>query len=111
MSKGYAAGKKMVAEKKDGPGCFNYRDTSHFARGLKSKKVDVKEDYEVKYKKVLASLKIQNIDVKVLVAELERWVDDEESFDDDKGNDKCLTAHTDSFVTDEVSSDFSSFEA
>ncbi|CAH1420610.1 unnamed protein product [Lactuca virosa] len=100
-SKGYDARRKIVAEKNEGLKCSNYGGTGHFARECKSKKVDTNEDYEVKYKKLLASLKRKNIDVKVMVAEVESWVDDEESSDEDKGKDKCFMACTDAFIINE----------
>ncbi|CAH1440218.1 unnamed protein product [Lactuca virosa] len=110
-SKGYDVGRKIVIEKKEGRKCFNYGGTDHFSRECKSKKVDVNEDYEVKYKNLLKSLERNHIDVKLLVAEVKRWVDEEESYDEDEGKDKCLMSYTDVFVTIEGSNSLSSFEA
>ena len=71
-------------------------------------KVDMNEGYEVKYKKLLASLKRLNFDVKTLIDEVENWADDEESSDEDKEKDKCLMARTDAFFFDEGGSRSSS---
>lgn len=70
-SKGYCVGTKFAAKKKEGPRCFNCGGSDHFSKKCKSMKVYTNEDYEVKYKKLLASLKRQNINVIILVIELE----------------------------------------
>ena len=67
------------------------------------------EDYETKYKKLVSQLKRQNIYLKVLVAETEEWVDDEDSTEDEGKNDKCLMAQVEELVTDGSSS--STFDA
>ena len=46
----------------------------------------------------MASPKRQNIDVKILVAEVERWLDDEKSSEEDQEKDKCFMAHIDVFA-------------
>lgn len=94
----------------EGPNCFNYSDTDHFSKEWKYKKVETNEDYEVKYKKLLASIKGQDIDVKVLIAEVESRVDNEELSDKDKLKDKCLMSYND-VITDKGGNSSSSFEA
>lgn len=59
----------------------------------------------------MSYLKVHNIDVNILVVEVENWVDDEESSNEDQGKDTCLVAHTDSVVTNEESRSGSTFEA
>lgn len=83
-SKGYDAGKKS---EKEGPKCFNCEGFVHFFRECKSNRVDTSEDYDVKYKKLFVYLTRQNIDLKIFVAEMESWVVDEESSNEDKGKD------------------------
>lgn len=67
-SKGYDAGKKF---EKDGLKCFKCEGFIHFFMECKSNRVDTSEDYDVNYKKLLAYLTRQNIDVKICVAEME----------------------------------------
>ncbi|CAH1422607.1 unnamed protein product [Lactuca virosa] len=109
-SKDYKVGRKIIVEKK-GPKCFNCGGTDHFSGECISKKMDTNEDYDENYKKLLASLKRQNIDVKILVAEVDSWVDDEKSSEEDQPKDKCFIAHIDVFVTYEGSNDASTFKA
>lgn len=78
-SKGYNIGRKFDVEKKEGLKCFNSRRADHFSRGCKIKRVANNEDYEAKYKNLLASLKRHNIDANIILAEVENWVDDKES--------------------------------
>lgn len=51
---------------------------------------------------------MQNIDFKVLVAKIEKWVFEEESSDEDKGKDNCQMAYTEDLITNKerVSSSF-----
>lgn len=100
-SKDYNVGKKST---KEGSQCFNYGGVDHFLKECKSKRVNTSEYYKVTYKKLLAFLKRKNIDVKILVAEVENWVDDEESSNEDKCNDNCLMERTDATIIDEGSS-------
>lgn len=76
--KGCSTGRKSVGEKVKDFKCLKCGGADHFAMECKSKRVDTNKDYEVKYKKLLASLKWKNIDFKILVVEVENWVDDEE---------------------------------
>ncbi|CAH1416458.1 unnamed protein product [Lactuca virosa] len=99
-SKTYDDGWKIVVENK-GQKYFNYGGTDRFARECKPRKLDRREDYEEKYEKLLASLKRQNIDVKILVAEVENWVDDEKSSNEDQEKFKCFMAHINALVADE----------
>ncbi|CAH1413533.1 unnamed protein product [Lactuca virosa] len=79
----------------------------YFARECKSKKKIMRG----KYMQLLASLMRKNIDVKILVAKVENWVDDEESSDKDGRKDTCLMAYTDVPVTDKESIGFITFKA
>ena len=88
--------------------CFNCGSTDHYARDCKEKKSSG-EDYETKYKKLVSQLKRQNINLKVLFAETEEWVEDEDSTEDEEKNDKCLMAQIKDVVTDGSSS--STFDA
>ncbi|CAH1445433.1 unnamed protein product [Lactuca virosa] len=87
-SKGYETGRKSAAENKEGPKCFQCGGADQFAMECKSNRVDTNEDYEAKYKKLLSPLKRQNIDVRILVADVENWVGNEESSGEDGGNDE-----------------------
>lgn len=75
-SKSYNLGRKSIVDKK-GPKYFSSGGTDHFAMDFMSKKTNINEDYEVKYKKLLASLKRKNIDLRVLTIEEESREDDE----------------------------------
>lgn len=55
----------------------------------------------VKYKKLLAYLKRQNIDVKVLTAEVESHKDDEDSSNEGTTKERFLMARTYTFFIDE----------
>lgn len=46
---------------------------------------------------------MQNIDFKVLVAKIEKWVFEEESSDEDKGKDKCLMTYNEDLITNKES--------
>ena len=85
--------------------CFNCGSTDHYARDCKEKKSS-EEDYETKYKKLVAQLKRQNINLKVLVAETEEWVEDEDSTEDEGKNDKCLMAKIEETTDSSSSSTF-----
>ncbi|CAI9301752.1 unnamed protein product [Lactuca saligna] len=74
---------------------FNDGGVDHFARDCKVKKNNAKEEYyETNYKRLVASLKKQNLESKVLVAEGEEWVDEEESSDEEVKKDVCLMTIT-----------------
>lgn len=91
--------------KKDGGKCLNHGGADHFARDCKVKKNNPKdESYETKYKLLVASLKRQNLESKVLVPEEEEWIDDEESLNEEVKKDVCLMVGTGEFVIDENSS-------
>lgn len=70
-SKGYDARRNYVGEKKEAPKCFKCGGANRFSKECISKRIEENEYYEVKYKKLLASLKRQNIDVKIMVAEVD----------------------------------------
>ena len=64
--------------RKDEGKCFNCGDVDHFAHDCKVKKNNLKEEsYETKYKRLVASLTRQNVEPKILVAEGEKWLDEE----------------------------------
>ena len=89
------SGSSKRPEKKEDRSCFNCGSPDHFARDCKKKKKSTAEEsYEVKYKKLLASLKRQNVDVKAFVAEEEKetWEEEEASSEEEESNDKCLMA-------------------
>ena len=89
------SGYSKRSEKREDKSCFNCGSPDHFARDCKKKKDSVAEEsYEVKYKKLLASLKKQNVDVKAFVAEEEKetWEEEEASSEEEENNDKCLMA-------------------
>lgn len=56
-------------------------------------------------------MKRQNIDVKILVADVENWVDDKESSNKDEGMDMFLMAHTDILVANKEWKRSSTFDA
>ncbi|KAL4562224.1 hypothetical protein LXL04_034422 [Taraxacum kok-saghyz] len=85
------SGSFKISEKKDDKNCFNCGSPDHFARDCKKKKDSATEEsYETKYKKLVASLKRQNLDIKAFVAEEENWEEKEESSEDEETKDKCL---------------------
>ena len=89
------SGYSKRSEKREDKSCFNCGSPDHFAKDCKKKKDSVAEEsYEVKYKKLLASLKRQNVDVKAFVAEEEKetWEEEEASLEEEESNDKCLMA-------------------
>lgn len=104
-SKVFNTERKLDAEMKEDPKCFNCWGTDHFAKECKFKEVDTNEDYKVKYKNPLASLKRKNINVKVIVVEEENWVDGEKSYVEDKEKERCLI-----FFIDEGTYNPSTFE-
>ncbi|CAH1450553.1 unnamed protein product [Lactuca virosa] len=104
---------KVTIEKKDEDKCFNYGGTNHLAMDYKMNKNDIKdESYEIKYKRLFASFKKKNMDSKVLLAEVEEWVEEEESCNEEfKGNVGSLMATTYVPFTAESNNNTSTFEA
>jgi len=99
---GYSGGRDPRSfkrpEKKEDKNCFNCGSPDHFPRDCKKKKDSATEEsYEMKYKKLLASLKRQNVDVKAFVAEEEKetWEEEEASSEEEDNKDKCLMAKID----------------
>lgn len=90
---------------KEGRKCIKYGGIDHFATEYKIKKVETSGEYEVKYKKLIVDRNRQNIDMKILIVEVESWVDDE-----DNEKEKCLIESIDVFVTDEGTNQSSTFE-
>ena len=81
------SGSSKRPEKKEDKNCFNCGSSDHFARDCKKKESASEESYETKYKKLIASLKRQNVDVKAFVAEEEAWEEeDDSSEEEDVGN-------------------------
>lgn len=58
---------------------------------------------------MVGSLKKQNLESKVLIANGEEWVDEEESSHEEVKKDVCLMVVTSDFVTDETDNNSSTF--
>ena len=99
---------RKPSEKKNDGKCFNCGNSDHFARDCPTKKDDSEESYKIKYEKLVAKLQKQKMEAKVLVAEQEKWVTDEESSEDEKVT--CLMARIQDDTDDQSSSD-STFDA
>lgn len=92
--------------KKDDGKCFNYGGTDQFFHDCKIKKnIPKDESYEAKYKHLVASLKMNNLESKLLVAE-----EDEESLVKEVKKDVCLTAATDEFFIDKNGNNSCTFD-
>ena len=85
--------KRDGAEKKEKLQCFNCGSTEHFAKDCKQKKNKSSDEYwKQKYNKLVDKLKSENLEHKVLIAEEEKWVTEDESSDEDV---KCFMVQVD----------------
>lgn len=94
LTKSNSSASKMSNDgnsKKDDGKWFNYGRTGRFAHDCKIKNnIPKDESYEEKYMHLVAFLKRQNLESKVLFSEEEEWVEDEESYDEEIQKDVCL---------------------
>lgn len=103
--------KKYDVGNEDDEKCLNCRDTNHFARDCNVNNNDLKEEsYELKHKRLLDSLKKQNLGSKLLIAKEEEWIEEEESSNEDVKIDVCIMTITDESFTDEARNNSSIFD-
>ena len=94
---------RKSSEKRNDGKCFNCNSSDHFSRDCPVNKDESEETYKAKYEKLVAKLKKQKMEDKVLIAEQEKWETDDESSEEE--NITCLMAQIHEDTDSEVSSE------